>query len=675
MINIGIIVLDSIFGAIVLIILAVIIQTLNSIEFRIKREKVILISLFPIIYSILIVFIIRCFNSIYNFLPENSEFYLAIMSNIFCALLYFYFNKYVNINMENANPMELLGRFSILFRTRNTEPYTEEEDKLYQKFNRKIRIYYILIISIAWVVASLSLFFDLNNIDIPLEFEFGFQWSLIIIIISMFLTNIGNRLIPIEKRFSQDIKSPSMVAAGLLVYGIWSLQLLVLGMIFNIYFHLVMYFVIIPIFLLFFLIIYKRFYKPKAAKIVKIELEKTVAKTPASEEDNQTLLRIEGLKTYFYTEEGVVRAVEDVSFSIFEDEIVGLVGETGCGKSVTALSILQLIPNPGKIESGKIIFKGENLLQKSIKEIQSFRGNQITMIFQDPLNSINPVFKVGAQISEVYLLHQQYELLAEVVENEKKLNKIQESINDCNSKDLTDAEKLNKLEKEYKRLLKYSSIYSVARQWGQDLLKSVGISDPEQVYDRYPHELSGGMRQRVMIAMGLACSPKLLIADEPTTALDVTIEKQILKLMKELKEKYKTSILFITHDLGIISRMCDRVAVMYSGYIVEYGAKIDLFTRPKHPYTHGLIKSKPVVGKKRETLPIIRGMVPNLIYPPSGCRFHPRCEYCFEPCDTVIPKQIEVAPNYFVACHLYDPRYQDESESILNKLKNIDKEK
>ena len=215
-----------------------------------------------------------------------------------------------------------------------------------------------------------------------------------------------------------------------------------------------------------------------------------------------------------------------------------------------------------------------------------------------------------------------------------------------------------------KHLSKFTSIYSVAREWAQGLLKSVGISDPEQVYNRYPHELSGGMRQRVMIAMGLACSPKLLIADEPTTALDVTIEKQILKLMKDLKQKYKTSILFITHDLGIISRICDRVAVMYSGYIVEYGAKIQLFTNPLHPYTRGLIKSKPVVGKKRDRLPIIQGMVPNLIYPPKGCRFHPRCDYCFETCEIEVPKQIEVSQNYFVACHLYDPRYRDDIKVI-----------
>ncbi|TFF98605.1 MAG: ABC transporter ATP-binding protein [Promethearchaeota archaeon] len=459
-----------------------------------------------------------------------------------------------------------------------------------------------------------------------------------------------------------------MVATGLVIYGIISLQLLILGLIFNIYFHLVLYFLIIPVFLICFVIIYKKYYNPKAAKVVKEELERTSGESSGFEYKDQILLKIKGLKTYFYTEEGIVRAVEDVSFSVFEDEVVGLVGETGCGKSVTALSILQLIPNPGIIENGEIVFRGINLLEKSKKEIQSFRGNHIAMIFQDPLNSINPVFKVGEQISEVYLLHQQDELLAAVSENEKKLNKIQNQIRNLKE---TKNKTLNELEKKKKHLSKFTSIYSVAREWAQDLLKSVGISDPEQVYDRYPHELSGGMRQRVMIAMGLACSPQLLIADEPTTALDVTIEKQILKLMKGLKEKYNTSILFITHDLGIISRICDRVAVMYSGYIVEYGAKLQLFTNPLHPYTRGLIKSKPIVGDKRERLPIIQGMVPNLIYPPKGCRFHPRCDYCFEPCKIEVPKQIEVAPNYFVACHLYDSKYMDDKKVILNKLKTI----
>ncbi len=338
-------------------------------------------------------------------------------------------------------------------------------------------------------------------------------------------------------------------------------------------------------------------------------------------EGKKVILDVEDLTTYFYTEEGVVRAVEGVSFKIYKGETLGLVGETGCGKSVTALSILQVVRPPGKIESGKVIFEGEDLLQKSQKEILNYRGNKITMIFQDPLNSLNPVFKVGKQISEVYLQHMEDELLIETLKHPGK------------------------------------SIYSIAREFSEQLLRELNIPSPERVYNLYPHELSGGMRQRIQVAMALACSPKLLIADEPTTALDVTIQNQILNLMKNLREKYNTSILFITHDLGIISKMCDRVAVMYSGFIVEYGDIYRVFEKPSHPYTKGLLGSIPVIGKKKEELEVIPGLVPNLIYPPSGCRFHPRCPYRFEPCSSIVPRSIEVENNYFVACHLYDPEF------------------
>ncbi|MBY8984961.1 MAG: ABC transporter ATP-binding protein [Candidatus Lokiarchaeota archaeon] len=344
----------------------------------------------------------------------------------------------------------------------------------------------------------------------------------------------------------------------------------------------------------------------------------------------EIILNVQDLTTYFYTEEGVVRAVEGVSFKIYEGETLGLVGETGCGKSVTALSILRLVRPPGEIKSGQVFFEGEDLHQKTEEEFLQYRGNRITMIFQDPLNSLNPVFKVGDQIAEVYRLHMEDELLIEAVKKD-------------------------------------TSIYEIARKWSQKVLKDLNIPMPRIILDRYPHELSGGMRQRIQIAMGLACSPKLLIADEPTTALDVTIQNQILQLMKNLKKKYNTSILFITHDLGIISKMCDRVAVMYSGFIVEYGDIEKLFITPYHPYTRGLIASVPVVGKKRDLLEVIPGMVPNLIYPPSGCRFHPRCNYCFEPCDSVIPKSIETEPNYFVACHLYDPEYKDLAEIAIKE--------
>jgi len=345
------------------------------------------------------------------------------------------------------------------------------------------------------------------------------------------------------------------------------------------------------------------------------------------------ILNVQDLTTYFYTVEGVVKAVESVSFKIYEGETLGLVGETGCGKSVTALSILRLVRPPGEIKSGRVYFKGEDLHQKTEEEFLKYRGNKITMIFQDPLNSLNPVYKIGDQISEVYRLHMEDELLIEAVK-------------------------------------KNTSIYNIARKWSRKILKDLNIPTPRIIFDRYPHELSGGMRQRVQIAMGLACSPKLLIADEPTTALDVTIQNQILQLMKDLKKKYNTSILFITHDLGIISKMCDRVAVMYSGFIVEYGDIEKLFITPYHPYTRGLISSVPVIGKKRELLDVIPGMVPNLIYPPSGCRFHPRCQYCFEPCDSKAPKSIEIEPDYFVACHLYDPEYKDLAEISIRKAEN-----
>ncbi|NVM45368.1 MAG: ABC transporter ATP-binding protein [Candidatus Lokiarchaeota archaeon] len=384
----------------------------------------------------------------------------------------------------------------------------------------------------------------------------------------------------------------------------------------------------------------KKVFLPKAHERSKLKIQNALdlQETGQSnyQEGKNVILDVKNLTTYFYTEEGIVRAVEGVSFKILEGEVVGLVGETGCGKSVTALSILQLVRPPGKIIKGEVFFKGKDLMQESEKILQ-YRGKDITMIFQDPLNSINPVFKVGDQISEVYLLHMEKELLLETINHPEK------------------------------------SIYSTAKDWSENLLRELNIPAPEQIVDRYPHELSGGMRQRIQIAMGLACSPKLLIADEPTTALDVTVQNQILKLMKDLKKKYNTSILFITHDLGIISKMCDRVAVMYSGFIVEYGKIQKLFSKPYHPYTKGLISSVPVVGKKKHRLEIISGLVPNLIYPPTGCRFHPRCKYCFEPCDSEQPKSIEVEPNYYVACYLYDLAYHDKAEISIKKVQEEDK--
>ena len=384
--------------------------------------------------------------------------------------------------------------------------------------------------------------------------------------------------------------------------------------------------------------------------------------------NSETLLEIKNLKTNFYTEEGVVKAVDGVSFNMSRNEILGLVGETGCGKSVTALSILRLVRPPGKIIDGSIIFDGVNLLDLTEGQMREYRGKDITMIFQDPLNSLNPILQIGRQIAEVFLLHQKEEL-EEIREKRKSdRNKEKQEIKALEEELKTNKTRLTKeeekeLEAEIKKLkenrTKKSNLKDIAWEKSEDIIKEVGIADAKGILKRYPHELSGGMRQRVMISMGLSCNPKLLIADEPTTALDVTIQAQILDLMKMLKKKFMTSILMITHDLGVIAELCDKVAVMYSGNIVEYASAEKLFNNPHHPYTKGLIGSIPSIENRDQDLLTIRGMVPNLIYPPSGCRFHPRCDYRLETCDKVRPISIEVGDNHFVACHLFDPKYKN----------------
>ena len=298
------------------------------------------------------------------------------------------------------------------------------------------------------------------------------------------------------------------------------------------------------------------------------------------------LLEIKNLKTAFETNMGAVRAVDDVTFSIGEGEVLGLVGESGCGKSITALSILRLIAAPGQIVGGSIKFKGRNLLECSPEEMRSIRGNDIAMIFQDPLTSLNPVYTVGEQIAEAIRLHRGFDR---------------------------------------------SSAWASAI----DAMKEVAIPDAERRASDYPHQLSGGMRQRVMIAMALACDPELLIADEPTTALDVTIQAQILDLINGLRSRRKLSVLLITHDLGVIAETADRVAVMYTGRIVEEGSVAQLFSAPKHPYTRGLLNSlpemKPSGGLRLET---IEGSVPNPSALPDGCHFAPRCRHAVEQCLT-----------------------------------------
>ena len=323
---------------------------------------------------------------------------------------------------------------------------------------------------------------------------------------------------------------------------------------------------------------------------------------------NKPLLEVKGLKTYFYTEDGVVRAVDGVSFEVYPGEVLGLVGESGCGKSVTSLSIMRLISKPGRIDEGEILLDGENLLKLPEEEMIKVRGNRISMIFQQPQTALNPVFKVGDQLSEVLDVHQ----------------------------DLG-------REAGWKR--------AVA------LLKMVGVPDPERRAEAYPHELSGGMAQRVMIAMALACVPELLIADEPTTALDVTIQAQILDLMRDLRREMGTSVILITHDLGVVAEMAERVAVMYAGEIVEQTDVNTLFDQPLHPYTQGLIGSIPVLGEIKERLDVIPGSVPNLVNLPPGCRFAPRCQARFKYgctiCAEVKPELTEVKQGHLVRCWLY----------------------
>ncbi|OGS40695.1 MAG: peptide ABC transporter ATP-binding protein [Euryarchaeota archaeon RBG_13_31_8] len=316
------------------------------------------------------------------------------------------------------------------------------------------------------------------------------------------------------------------------------------------------------------------------------------------------LLRIEDLKTYFFTHEGVVKAVDGVSFTINKGETLGLVGESGCGKSVTALSIMRLIQSPpGKIVGGKICFEGINLLELEEKDMRKIRGCKISMIFQEPMTSLDPMFTIGSEIMEVLKLHQN-------------------------------------LRKDEAKKKAIESLYRVR------------FPDPEKRIDDYPHELSGGMRQRVMIAMALSCNPALLIADEPTTALDVTIQAQILKLIDDLKKEFHTSVLLITHDLGVIAKTCDNVALMYAGYIVEYTDIFTFFREPLHPYAKGLMKSIPRLDSEIKKLEIIKGLVPNLLDLPSGCPFHPRCDLCFELCTEKMPELVKVGKNHLVRCHL-----------------------
>ena len=318
---------------------------------------------------------------------------------------------------------------------------------------------------------------------------------------------------------------------------------------------------------------------------------------------SETLLQVENLRTYFHTFRGVVKAVDGVSFSLDEGQVLGIVGESGSGKSVSSFSILKLIEPPGVVESDKILFRGEDISKKSEKEMMKIRGKEISMVFQDPMTSLNPLYTIEKQITEMLDLHQ----------------------------------------KQMSRQEKHARCV--------ELLHMVGIPNPEDRLKSYPHQFSGGMRQRVIIAIALAANPKLIIADEPTTALDVTIQAQILKLMDKLVKEQDAALILITHDLAVVSQMADRIIVMYCGKIVESGSRDDVIHRPSHPYTVGLLNSIPRMGEDQERLESIPGMVPSMLDLPQGCYFAPRCKYCQDICRTRAPENHEVGPGHCAACH------------------------
>lgn len=328
------------------------------------------------------------------------------------------------------------------------------------------------------------------------------------------------------------------------------------------------------------------------------------------DENKNILLRVEELRTYFYQDGAESRAVDGISFDIERKKTVCLVGESGCGKSLTALSILGLVPYPGKVVSGRILFDGEDLLQKKENELRDYRGHRIGMIFQEPMTSLNPVLKLGYQISEVYRVHQQ----------------------------LSPRE---------------------ARKKAIEMLRLVNIAEPEQRYEEYPNQLSGGMRQRVMIAMALACRPDLLICDEPTTALDVTVQAQILRLILQMQQRMGMSVLLITHDMGVVSEMADEVIVIYAGKIVEKCGSQAIFEKQYHPYTEALIHSIPVIGTEQTTLATIPGMVPRLTGEHQGCLFADRCAFCREVCRQIEPSLQTVEPGRQAACLRYTEHWKE----------------
>lgn len=333
----------------------------------------------------------------------------------------------------------------------------------------------------------------------------------------------------------------------------------------------------------------------------------------------EKLLEVQGLQTYFFTDEGTSKAVDGIDFTVYRGETLGLVGESGCGKSMTSLSIMQLLSRPGKTVGGRILFKNEDLLTKSEEQMRRIRGKEISMIFQEPMTSLNPVYTVGEQVAEVFRLH----------------------------------ENLGRKEAWAKAV---------------ELLRVVGIPSPEERSRQEPFQLSGGMRQRVMIAMAMACQPDLLIADEPTTALDVTVQSQILDLMKELQQRMGMSIILITHDLGVVAETCDRVAVLYAGQIVEYAYADSIFEHPKHPYTQGLLQSLPSIDQDQDELQAIPGTVPSPYDLPTGCRFAPRCAYRKEICSSQQPELLTTDHGEQVRCWMYSAEWQNTDATCKHNI-------
>jgi peptide/nickel transport system ATP-binding protein len=332
--------------------------------------------------------------------------------------------------------------------------------------------------------------------------------------------------------------------------------------------------------------------------------------------DRKLLLAVKDLKTYFFTEDGIVKAVDGVDFEVYQGETLGIVGESACGKSVTAFSIVRLLDYPGKTVGGEIIFKGENLSKKTEDEMRRIRGKEIAMIFQEPMTALNPVLTVGFQISEALMAH-------------------------------------FKISKEE------------AMKKSVELLKKVGIPIPEQRVNEYPHQLSGGMRQRAMIAMAMSCDPSLLIADEPTTALDVTIQAQILDLMRSLLQEFNGSLIIITHDLGVIAEIADKIAVMYAGKVVEYADKKTIFHNPLHPYTFGLLTSIPRLDVEMKKLNVIPGTVPNPLHFPTGCKFNPRCRFTTNKCREEEPPLIKIEEGHLVRCWNIDKVVKEVKKGLL----------